>query len=194
MTNPHKTWRVIKSEPDRGRQLVARYVLLLTIIPTVCGFLGVILFDSRFSFGDRFLFSLLSSLLKMAIFVGSVFVLGLLVNTMAPSFDTQRSDNDSFKLVAYMSTPVWVAGFVTLVPRLTALAALAGFGYAIYLFYIGAQELMETPPKKALKFSIASVVSWFVLTLITAWMAVQITGLMFTPALILNGIAQTPLQ
>ena len=190
LTNPHKTWRVIKYEPDRGRRLVTRYVLMLAIIPTACGFLGVVLFDSRLSFGDRFLFSLISSLLKLAIFVGSVFVLGMLVNTMAPSFDTERSDNDSFKLVAYMSTPVWVAGFVTLVPRLTALAALAGFGYATYLFYVGAQELMETPPEKALRFSIASVVSWFVLTLITAWIAVQITGLMFTPALILDGIVQ----
>lgn len=191
LTNPRKTWRVIRSESDSGRRLITRYVLLLALLSSACGFLGVILFDSRLSFGDRFLFSLISTLLKLGIFVGSVLVLGNLVNVMAPSFDTERSRNGAYKLVAYVSTPVWVAGFITLVPQLTALAALAGFGYAAYLFHLGSQELLGTPPAKAAGFSAAAVITWFVLALIATWIAIQITGLLFTPALILDGIAKS---
>ena len=73
-------------------------------------------------------------LFLLGVFVGSVFILGLLVNTMAPSFGTTRSEDAAFKLVAYVSTPVWVAGFLTVVPELTTLAMLAGFRYAVYLF------------------------------------------------------------
>jgi hypothetical protein len=186
LTNPRKTWRVIRSETDSGRRLVTRYVLLLAVIPAVCSFLGVILFDSRMTFGDRFAFSLIGAALKLGIFVGSVFVLGMLTHAMAPSFDTAQSQNSSFKLAAYVSTPVCVAGFVTLVPQLTALAALAGFGYALYLFQLGAQELLKTPPEKAWAFSFAAVLTWFVLTLITTWIAIQIAGLMFAPRLLLG--------
>ncbi len=192
LTAPRRTWRVIRSEPDRGKQLVTKYVLLLALIPSVCGFVGVIVFDSRFSFGDRFSFSLMSAIFKLGIFVGSVFILGWLTDAMAPSFDANRSRNNSMKLAAYSSTPVWVAGFVTLVPKLTVLAVVAGFGYAIYIYRIGAQELLDSPKENSLRFSISAVATWFVFTLVTTWIILQITGLFFAPAMILEGIGRPP--
>ncbi len=192
LTDPRRTWRVIRAEPDRGRQLVGRYVLLLALIPCVCGFLGVIVFDNRFSFGDRFSFSLISAVFKLGIFVGSVLILGWLTDAMAPSFDANRSRNNAMKLAAYASTPVWVAGFVTLVPKLTALAVIAGFGYAIFIYRIGAQELLDCPKEKSLRFSISAVATWFVFTLITTWIVIQITGLFFAPAMLVEGIGRPP--
>lgn len=191
LTTPRKAWRVIGAEPDSGRRLVTHYVLLLALASSACSFLGVILFDSRYSFGDRLLFSLISTLLKLVIFVGSVFMMGRVVSSLAPSFASGSSSNTALKLMAYASTPVWVAGILTLVPKLTALAALAGFGYAVFLFSLGAPPLLGTPPGRAVGFALASVVIWFVVTLITAWIVVQITGLMFTPAMLLGGLGQS---
>lgn len=192
LTNPRKTWRIIGSEPDRGRRLVARYVLLLALLASVCGLLGMILFDSRYAFGDRLLLGLISAGLKLGIFVGSVYMLGLLVAVLAPSFDMPRSENRSLKLVAYASTPLWVAGFLTLVPQLTPLAALAGFGYAGYLLHLGAQALLGASSESAWRLALAATICWFVFTLVTTWIAVQIAGLMFTPALLLDGLARPP--
>ena len=186
MTNPRKTWDAIKNEPDQGKELILGYVLLLALIPTAFGFVGNLLF------GEGFLYSLVYAILLLGVFLGSLFVLGMLVNTMAPSFGTVRNENAAFKLVAYVSTPVWVAGFLTLIPQLTMLAMLAGFGYAGYLFYLGCQTLMDTPEEKALKFSIASVVTWFALVLTTALVVSRIAALMFAPVIVLDRLPSSP--
>jgi hypothetical protein len=180
MTNPRNTWNAISNEPDQGKELVLGYVLLLALIPTAFGFLGNILF------GEGFLYSLVFAILELGVFLGSVFVLGMLINAMAPSFGTVRNENSAFKLIAYASTPVWVAGFLTLIPQLALLAMLAGFGYSGYLFYLGCQVLMETPEEKALKFSIASVVTWFAIVLTTILVVSRIAALMFAPVIVLD--------
>ncbi len=180
MTNPKKTWDAISNEPDQGKELILGYVLLLALIPTAFGFLGNLLF------GEGFLYSLVFAILELGVFLGSVFVLGLLINAMAPSFGTVRNENAAFKLIAYASTPVWVAGFLTLIPQLALLAMLAGFGYSGYLFYLGCQVLMETPREKALKFSIASVVTWFAIVLTTILVVSRIAALMFAPVIVLD--------
>jgi hypothetical protein len=186
MTNPRKTWDAIKNEPDQGKELILGYVLLLALIPTTFGFVGNLLF------GEGFLYSLVYAILLLGVFLGSLFVLGLLINTMAPSFGTVRNENAAFKLVAYVSTPVWVAGFLTLIPQLTMLAMLAGFGYAGYLFYLGCQVLMDTPEEKAIKFSIASVVTWFAIVLTTALVVSRIAALMFAPVIVLDRLPTSP--
>ncbi len=192
LTTPRKTWRVIRSEPDRGRRLVTHYVLLLALASSACSFLGVLLFEGRYTFGDRFLFSLLGTLFKLAIFVGSIPIMGRVITSLAPSFDSAASKDSALKLMAYASTPVWVAGLLTFVPKLTALAALAGFGYAGYLFSLGAPAILGTPPRRSVAFSLAVVITWFAITLISAWIVIQIIGLMFTPALLLGGLGQAP--
>jgi Yip1-like protein len=188
MTNPEKTWRTIRDEPDHGRDLILGYVLLLASIPTVFGFLGNLLF------GEGFGYALIHSILLLGVFVGSVFALGLLVNSMAPSFGTVRNENAAFKLVAYASTPVWVAGFLTLVPQLSLLAMLCGFGYSAYLFMSGCQVLMRTPAEKALKFSIASIGTWFAMVLITAMVVSRIAALLFAPSIMLDRLPSSPIK
>jgi hypothetical protein len=186
LTDPKSTLATIRGEPDHGRDLVLRYVFLLALIPTFFGFLGNLLF------GEGFLYSLVFSILMLGVFIGSVFVMGLMINTMAPSFGTVRNEGAAFKLIAYASTPVWVAGFLTLVPSLAPVAVLVGFGYAIYLFYLGCQELMETPAEKAFRFSIATVGTWFAMVLVVALVVSQIAFLLFAPALVTERLAQPP--
>jgi hypothetical protein len=186
MTNPARTWRIIRDEPDHGRDLVLRYVLLLALIPTVFGFLGNLLF------GEGFSYALVYAVLLLGVFVGSVFSLGMLVNSMAPSFGTARNEDAAFKLVAYVSTPVWIAGFLTLVPQLSLLAMLAGFGYSAYLFLTGCQVLMNAPQEKSLRFAAVSIGTWFAIVLITALVVTRIAALMFAPEIMLDKLAQSP--
>jgi hypothetical protein len=186
LTNPKGTWKTIKTESDHGRDLILRYVLLLALVPTVFSFLGNLLFR------EGFLYSLIYSVLLLGVFVGSMFVLGLLTNTMAPSFGTVRNEDAAFKLFAYVSTPVWIAGFLTLIPDLALVAMLAGFGYAAYLFYLGCQELMETPKEKAWKYAAACVGTWFLIVLITALVVSQIAALMFAPSEVIDRLPYSP--
>ncbi len=185
MTNPGPTWEVIRDEPDSGRQLVLRYVLMLALIPTICGFLGNLLYSGGL------LYALVYSILMMAVFVASVYALGLLVSAMASSFDTEANENAALKCSAYASTPVWVAGFLTVVPQLSLLAMLAGFGYAAYLFKTGCQILMSTPKKKSLRFSAVAIGTWFAMVLIMALVISRIAALLFAPMIVLDRLSQS---
>ncbi len=178
LINPTMTWKTIKTESDLGRDLVLRYVFLLALIPSVFGFLGNLLFRGGF------LYSLVYSILLLGVFVGSVFVFGFLVCVLAPFFGASNDENTAFKLVAYVSTPVWIAGFLTLIPTLSLPAMLGGFGYAVFLFYTGCQELLAAPKDKALKFSILSIAIWFCMVLVIALAASRIAGLIFAPSIL----------
>jgi hypothetical protein len=74
-------------------------------------------------------------------------------------------------LVAYSTTPVWIAGVLNLIPVLAVLILFAAI-YSIYLFYLGVPVLMKTPPEKVIPYMIVSVlviiVVWFVIGAILA--------------------------
>lgn len=168
LLTPGATWQRIRQEPDSGRALVVRYAGLLAVIPALAGFLG------GWLSGHGFLFSLFHSVARSAVLLASVWIMGLLANAMAPSFATVRAENSAFRLVAYASTPIWVAGAFSLIPALTPLAALAGFGYAVVVFRHGCEALMETPRERSLTFSLAALGAWFGLVLIGAWIVYQV--------------------
>ncbi|MBN2495786.1 MAG: YIP1 family protein [Deltaproteobacteria bacterium] len=182
LASPARTWHTIEREPDPGRLMITRYVLLLAIVPALCSFLG------GWIAGGRFWFSLVLSAIRLAIFVGSVYLLGLAVNAMAPSFGARRDKDNAFKTAAYASTPLWVAGVLTIVPILTALAALLGFGLAVYHFQIGCRFVMETPERKAWAFSCVSVGVWFGMILIAMLILYPVLVFLFTPMLVFGPI------
>jgi len=184
LIEPWPTWTKIHNEPDPGRELILRYSFLLALIPTFFGFLG------EWIFQGGFLFSLVRSLLWLSIFLGSLFLLGLLINSMSASFGSVQNENSAFKLVAYASTPVWISGFLTLIPKLIPIALLTGFGYAGYLFYVGCQIIIKTPKDKALKFSIISLTTWFVMMVTCATVASQIALVIFLPETVVEKLSQ----
>ena len=76
------------------------------------------------------------------------------------------------KMVAFASTPVWVAGVLRLIPALGLLALLAAL-YSIYLFYLGLPSVMKTPPDKVLPYMVVCAVVLIVISVIVGY----ITGI-----------------
>jgi hypothetical protein len=187
LTNPRRAFRVIRDETVPGRSLILRYTLVLAAVPTVCTFLG------QLSYGLGFGFSLIHSLLMLGVYLGTMFLIGPLVNAMAPSFGTVRNENAAYKLMIYGVTPVWVAGVLTLFPGLSILALLAGFGYSVYLVYQGCRILMDTPEEKAVAFSLAAVGVLLVATVIAGVVVEQMVGSMVAPNPIVPGGRPLPI-
>ena len=143
-------------------QLFSSYVLILAALPPVIGFLGNILYGgfrkpySGWSWdvaGKNLLFCIVTYIFSLII----VYVIGRIINVLAPIFSSRRSNLNSLKLAIYSLTPYWIGGVLYLVPRtgwiLRDLVAL----YGIYILYSGfAASLMETPREKVLKYSIVS--------------------------------------
>jgi hypothetical protein len=163
LLKPREEWIRIKEEFfPLFSQLFSSYVLILAAIPPVIRFLANLLYGgfrkpySGWSWnvaGKNFLFSIVTYIFSLIV----VYIIGRVINVLAPIFSSCRSNINSLKLAVYSLTPYWIGGVLYLFPRtgwiLRDLVAL----YGIYILYSGfAASLMETPKEKVLKYLIAS--------------------------------------
>ena len=67
----------------------------------------------------------------------------------------------------YSSTPVWIAGVLSLIPMLGVLTIIAAL-YGLYLLYIGLPVLMKNPEDKSIGYTALIVVCYIVAALIVS--------------------------
>lgn len=165
LTEPQKAWDVIDGEAATTQGLYTGYACILAAIGPVAGLLRTGLFH----FGVFGLTGgIVGAVLQYVLTLVSVFIMALIADALAPSFDGQKNQIQALKAVVYASTAVWVARIGNLVPWLGGFVVLAGALYTLYLFYLGLPKLMKIPEQKALGFTVvvilaAIVVNWIVL-------------------------------
>lgn len=171
LLRPSSTWDVIDTEPATTAGLFKNYAAILALIPAVCGLIGGSLLGGAFGLKTPILFGLFSAIVGYVLNLAMVFVLGLIIDGLAPSFDGQKNQVQAMKLAVYSSTAGWVAGIFALVPVIGLLAALASL-YGIYLLYLGLPKLMKAPEAKAFGYTavtvIVAIILSFVITAVTA--------------------------
>jgi hypothetical protein len=84
----------------------------------------------------------------------SVFLLGLIIDALAPSFAGEKNQVRATQVAVYSFTPAWVAGALYLLPSFGRLAMLAGL-YGFYLLFLGLPRLMKCPQDRAVPYTIA---------------------------------------
>ena len=177
LLKPKATWPEIDSEPADAASLYKNYVMILALIPAVASFIGLSLIGIG-AFGVSFRVPIVSGLANMVVgYVLSlvmVFVLALIIDAMAPTFEGTRSQIGALKLSAYASTAAFVGGIFSLLPSLSVLGALAAL-YGVYLLYTGLPVLMKCPPDKAIAYTAVVVVCAIVGGFIIAWVLALLT-------------------
>ncbi|MDQ0394743.1 YIP1 family protein [Labrys monachus] len=153
LLRPAAEWPVIASEATSVETIYRDYVVYLAAVPPVAGFVGLSLLGPFGVFGTLF-WAVASYVLSLFV----VYVMALVVNALAPSFEGRPGFLDAFKLTAYSMTAAWVAGIFALVPILGIFGLLLSL-YSIYLFYIGAPVLMRSPASRSLIYTVAVVVA-----------------------------------
>jgi hypothetical protein len=78
------------------------------------------------------------------------------IEKLAPAFKSEGDMTHAMKLVAYATTPVWLAGVFYLLVDLSPLA-LGGALWAIYLLYLGLPVVMKTPQAQVVPFLLVSI-------------------------------------
>ena len=182
---PNTEWDRIATEATPPAQLVTGYVLPLAAIGAVAGFIGTSLVGLgglRISIG----WGLASLVWHLVAAVASVFILGLVIEALAPSFGAHKDRNQALKLAAYSYTPSWVASILLIVPLLGILALLAAL-YGIYLLYLGLPKLMRNPPEKSAGYTAVVVVCAIVVSFILSFVA----SLVIAPAVTLGAAGRT---
>jgi hypothetical protein len=151
LLKPKQTWPVIAAEPADAATIYTRYVLILAAIPALANFIGWTMVGGG-AFGVTVRLPIMTGLVQMivgyALSLAMVYVLALIVNALAPTFDGTKDMVAALKVVAYGSTAGFVGGIFALLPSLAPLGLLASL-YSIYLIYTGLPVLMRSPPGKA---------------------------------------------
>ena len=177
LLRPKITWLAIEEEPADAASIYKNYVMILALIPAVASFIGLSLVGIG-AFGMSFRVPLVAGLANMVVgYVLSlvmVFVLALIIDAMAPTFDGTRSQIGALKLSAYASTAAFVGGIFSLVPALSVIGALAAL-YGVYLLYTGLPVLMKCPPDKAVAYTAVVVVCAVVGGFVIAWVLSLLT-------------------
>jgi MFS family permease len=165
---PKEEWVKIKAETTTVKDLFMSYALILAAIPAVAQFIGNALIGRRLPFYGWYRWNIGTALIY-AIFMyvaalATVYILGLIIDALAPNFASQKNQLSAMKLAVFSMTPGWVAGALYIVPFLGILAALGSL-YGLYVLYLGfSTPLMETPKDKVIGYFVVSLVVAIVLT------------------------------
>ena len=170
LLSPNSEWEVIRSESSTPSELITRYAVILAAIPAVAGFIGYYLIGLSYGFGTIRLgigTSLSWAILTFILSLVSVYVLGWIIDALAPSFGSTKDFVSSLKVAVYAYTAAWVAGIFHIIPSLSFLAAIAGI-YSLVLMYMGLKKVKMAPDDK--------LIGYFVVTIIVALVLYFVIG------------------
>lgn len=177
LKDPKAEWPIIAAEPTTTEQLYKGYVGPLAAIPAVAGFIGMSIIGTSLPFvgwvRTPFFSGIGTMVLTFVMMLVSVYVCAVIIDKLAPTFESTPNQMQALKLTGYSMTASFVAGIFNVIPALGVLAALGGL-YSIYLLYTGLPVMMKTPEGKVIPYlAVAVVVSiavMFVLMMIVAAM------------------------
>ena len=171
ITNPQGEWPVIEAERTDTAKLYREYIMILAAIPAIASFIASVVFSfGLFRVGLGV--GLATLILSYALTLASVYVCAIVIDKLAPTFDSTPNMIQALKLVAYAMTPAWVAGAANILPIIGWLVALAGGLYSIYVFYLGIPVMMKTPSAKVIPYMAVSAL----IMIVVFFVAMMITG------------------
>ena len=184
LMRPKEEWRVIDAEPATIGGIYTSYVVILAAIGPIAGVIGQQLFGFSMlgiTWKPTIGWSVGNAVLGYILALVAVYLLGVIINALAPSFGGQQDQLKAFKVAAYCSTATWVAGIFALIPML-AWVALVGLIYGLYLLYLGLPVLMRVPQDKLVGYFlviiVVMIILYFVMGLIVATLTTSFFGAM----------------
>jgi len=167
LKQPTSEWPVIAAEPADAASLLQGYAAPLAAIPAICRWIGFSVIGMSVPFVGTFRVGIVRGLANAIVYwvfalVGA-YIAALVIEKLAPTFKSSGGTIQALKLVVYASTPVWVAGVLSLIPSLSPLIIIAAL-YAVYVFYLGLPHLMHTPSDQVIPYMVVSALVMVVVT------------------------------
>lgn len=149
LTRPDRAWTAIRQDEERNSANYLPYLLLLSLLPTVCLFIGTrwvgwSLVDQERIYLDTPSALQLAVLLYVSILIG-VAIMGFFLRWMSRTFKARPTFNQCIGFIAYTCTPFFLAGIAALYPTrwLAIVVLLAAGAHASYLLYVGMPRFMR---------------------------------------------------
>lgn len=186
IVSPSSEWDTIAADSTSTGKLLTGYVLPLAAAAAIAAFIGMVFIGQTLPFLGHYrmglgwgLAYLVYSVVMAVVFV---YVLGFIIDALAPTFGGTRNLHQAVKVAAYSYTPVWLLGLLAVIPVL-GFVSLIGVLYGLYLLYIGLPRLMRNPPDKSAGYTALVVVCAIVVGFIVG----AIGSLITAPAMLSAG-------
>ncbi|MGH8428376.1 MAG: Yip1 family protein [Gammaproteobacteria bacterium] len=177
LVRPREEWERIAAEDTPPAALYRGYVIPLAAIGPVASLIGLwavgtlgILGRIHASLAKALIYALIAYILALA----AVYLLGLIIDFVAPSFGGEKNFQQAFKVAAYSSIPGWLGGIFHLFPTIGFIGGLIGL-YGLYLLYLGVPALMKVPRERALPCTVVVIVAAIVIYLLIGVVAGAVT-------------------
>ncbi len=184
LAHPTREWHTIREESCTEQpsilNFILTYLLFITAIPAVCGYLGTTLTGWQLPGSPETVYLTHTSAAIIAVLsyfatLAAILATSGFVHWMARTFDVSPSFAQCLTFTAYTATPLLVGGLAALSPSLW-LAMIVGIimiGWSAYLLYTGIPVFMNIPFERGVIF--ASSVLCVALVVLVATMAISVT-------------------
>jgi hypothetical protein len=177
LLKPKAEWEVIDGEPATIQSLFLNYACVLAAIPAIALIIGGLF--PICVLGVCYSRSPISVVLGGVVYyvasLAGTYVIGMIINMLAPNFGGQQNQIQAMKVAVYSFTASWLAGIFSIWPPL-ALLGILGF-YSFYLLFVGLPPLMKSPADKSLGYTIVSILLGIVVFLVIGIIASVVEGI-----------------
>lgn len=167
LLKPKEEWVKIEAETATTQSLYTNYIVIIAALPAICRFIGSVVFGYSFlgvTYRPGIVGALGAAIVQYVLSLVGVFILALIIDALAPTFNAQKNQVQALKLAAYSWTAAWLAGCFALIPAISVLSILGI--YSLYLLYVGVPIMTKAPQDKALTYTGAIVVCAIVLFIV----------------------------
>lgn len=174
LLQPKAEWPIIGAEPATVKGLFTGYAMILAAIGPIAGLIGGLVFGGAGAVGALAL--IVGAVVSYVLTLVAAFVLGFIIDVLAPSFGAQRNLEQSMKVSVYGFTPVWILGILNIVPMLSILAFI-GVLYSFYLIFLGIKTVKTPLEDKAVLYAVVAIIAALIANLFVS----MIGGLIIAP-------------
>lgn len=180
LIQPKTEWPVIEREQTSAQALYTGYIMPLAAIGPIAMLVGLSVVGVQVPFMGTTRIPLSSLIPQMLVSyvlgLAGVYVLALIINTLAPSFGGMSNLTQALKVAAYGATAAWVGGIFHLFPLMGVLGLLAAL-YTLYLLYLGLPVLMKSLPARSLGYTLSVVIAAIVLFVVIGAISASLVGI-----------------
>jgi len=175
---PRTEWPVIQTEPTSVAQLYSGYVMPMAAFAAIMSFIRMSVVGVNLPMGGGTIRTpmasgLVSSVVTFVLGLIGLYLVGLIINMLAPTFGGSRDQRQALKTAAYALTPAWIGTALTFLPLGPVLQLIAGI-YGIYVLSLGLPLMMRSRQEKTAGYTAAVVACTLLVGVLFAVLAIAL--------------------
>lgn len=175
ITNPDMAWESIDSENRPAGTVRNTFMFPLLVLVSVSAFAGSFLFINP---EMPMVYSVLTGLKCFFLFLISIYLTALALNEITYKLDLGKDFSISFRLVVFAAVPFLLCQiFSRFFESLLFINILSLYG--LYIFWAGAEKLLNPPAHRRLPLMIAALISFTAIFVVTSLLLTKLTDMIF---------------